>query len=366
MRFPAVVLFAVSLSINASLYAQGQQAVPDLAEQRLYFAQQPRLLYGCGLILAPWIGEDWSYDARGMDMIKDMGGTHTGANITWFDVEPEQGRWDFRYVDHQVETARERGLELVAYMGMTPEWALPGEARGREGVHHRYPAAEEYEEAFVDYCRTVARRYRGRIRYYRFWNEPNGCSWIKDGCGNADSYPLYTRWLKLWYTAMKAEDPDCVLAAGSIDYHDGVEKGYEYLEGIYREGGKDYFDAFAIHPYVKEGSTALHHRAIRDTRRVLAAHGDWNKPVWILEYAWSTTDETRKAHLIRQALGALNSPTYFYVTVATYLSLSDPAGEPGYGLCERDLTPRPSYHAFKAFPKIRPSRTPASDRRALE
>jgi hypothetical protein len=192
-----------------------------------------------------------------------------------------------------------------------------------------------------------------QIKYYHFWNEPNGCSWVKDGCANGDGYALYTKWLKIWYTAMKSGDPDCVLAAGNLDYHDGVAEGYAYLEGMYREGAKDHFDAVAIHPYDKKNTGAFHLRAIRDTRRVLVAHGDWDKGIWITEYGWCTPDETLKARLMTRALAELNSPAFFYVTVACYLSLTDPPGEKGYGLCDKDLKPRPAYNAFKMFTQSR-------------
>jgi len=319
-----------------------------VAKQRAFFARQPRLLYGCGLIPSVWLGRERSFDEQGMRLIKRMGGSHFGMNISWPDVEPSPEQWRFDYTDWLVRAGRDQGLEPFVVMGFTPNWALPEEAKGRRRINHRYPPADEYEEAFINYCDTVAERYRGKIKYYQFWNEPNGCSWVNDGCRNSDSYPLYTRWLKTWYTAMKSKDPDCVLAAGRIDYHEGVTEGYKYLEGMYREGAGDYFDAFCIHPYHKHGGT-LHHQAIRDTRRVMVENGDWDKGIWVTEYGWDMDDESHKARLLQQTLTELTNPAYFYVTAAVYLSLTDPPGEKGYGLCEEDLRPRPSYETFKMF-----------------
>jgi len=348
---PIVVLVFVPAAGFAASQTGPTANPPPLAEQRAFFARKPRHLYGCGIIPGHWIGKDASYDAQCMDRIKAMGGTSTGVSLAWPDVERERSKWTFDIADQHVKLARERGLELLAYMGSTPDWALPPEAKGKPRINHRYPPADEYRDVFVEYCRRVARRYRGKIRYYQFWNEPNGCSWIRENCRNADGYALYTRWLKIWYVAVKTEDPDCVLAAGGLDYHEGVAKGYEYLEGMYREGAKGFFDAFAIHPYDKRGKTPLHYRAIRDTRRVMVEHGDWDKDLWVTEYGLATDDEKHKADWIRAALRGLNSPEFFYVTHASYLSLTDPPGERGYGLCENDLTPRASYEAFRLFPK---------------
>lgn len=332
----------------------GVQAQPAPEREDDPVVKQPRYLYGCGIIWADWIwpGDEskWGYDGKSMDMIKEMGGTSVPINIPWFNVERERGEWYFDYVDHQVAEAEKRGLAMFAYMGLTPDWALPPEApRGVTGIGYRFPPPDELEEQFAEYCRRVARRYKGRIQHYQFWNEPNGCSWVKDGCGNMDGYPLYTRWLKVWYRAMKSEDPDAILGAAGLDYHAGVREGYRYIEGMYREGAKDYFDAMSIHPY--DGDGIMHLQAIRDTRRVMVEHGDGHKGIWISEWGWNTTDEPLKARRIRAALQLLERPEFHYVTMGNYLSITDPTGEPGYGLCDRDLTPRLSYHAFRNYRK---------------
>lgn len=358
MRRHAVELVTVLLIAcgcwPAQAMAQGTRSdVPTLAEQRAFFKDQPKFLYGCDLILAGWIGKPREYDEQGMRMLTEMGASHLAINIGWVDVERTRGEFDFDYLDFLVDAAAQYKLEVMAMMTGTPDWALPAEGRGKKNVGHRYPPADEHEQAFVAFCKKVAQRYRGKIKYYHFWNEPNGCSWVNDGCANGDGYALYTRWLKIWYTALKSEDPELVLAAGNLDYHDGVTEGYKYLEGMYREGAKGYFDAIAIHPYDKKNTGAFNLRGIRDTRRVLVEHGDWDKGIWFTEYGWSTSDEALKARLLRRALGELNSPSLYYVTVACYLSLTDPQGEKGYGLCDKDLKPRPAYATFKAFTQAR-------------
>ena len=354
-RFVLAAILMTAPSLGAAAGAQSEKPAPELkteADFRTHFAKQPRYLYGCGIIWAKWLWGDnkakWAYDGRCMSMIKSMGGTNVPINIPWIDVETRPGQWTFEYVDHQVREAEKRNLPMFAYTGLTPDWALPPEApKGMPGIGSRFPPPDEKKEEFITYCHKVAKRYKGRIKHYQFWNEPNGCSWVNDNCGNGDQYALYTKWLKIWYTAMKEGDPDCILGAGAIDYHEGVAKGYEYLEGMYRLGAKGHFDAFNIHPYDKQGT--LHHRAIEDTRRVMVAHGDGYKGIWISEYGWPLQDEDEKARRLTQSLTELSDPKYYYVTMANYLSLSDPAGEQYYGLCDRDLKPRKSYLAFKQF-----------------
>lgn len=314
-------------------------------------------IYGCGITWGKWLGladdRAKAFDRLSMDRIKAMGGTNVPANFAWIDIEPRPGEFHWDYVDHQVREANRRGLEIFAYSGLTPDWALPPEAPKTPGIGYRFPPGDEYTAHFERFFETLARRYRGRVKYYEFWNEPNGCSWINDGCANGHMAHTYVPWLKRWYAAMKRGDPGCVLAVGGLDYHAGVKEGWRYLEDIYLHGGGEHFDAVAIHPY----GAPLHWKAIRDTYRCLVRHGDGHKKLWLNEYGWNTRDEARKAGNLREVLRELSRPKWRMVFQASYLVLTDlpeASDETGhdFGLCSRDrqaltITPRESYLSFR-------------------
>lgn len=302
------------------------------------------LLFGAGMIWAAWLNVDKEYDLRQMDALKSIGGTLTSATFDWVDREPERGKWDWSYPDHAVAAAQKRGLRQFGYVGNTAKWALP------EGVppehSYRHPPRDDCEKEFRIYCRSVAERYKGRVEMFQFWNEPNGCSWIRDGCANGDMYESYTRWLKIAYEELKKGNPKCIVAAGALDYNEGVTEGYRYIEGMYRCGAKGYFDAISIHPYSKDG---LHWKAVSDTYRVMKENGDGHKGVWITEYGWADSKGEEPAQKLREVLSRLLTPEYSYVTLANYLCITDlpiPNTEQ-YGLFDRSLKPRPIALAFK-------------------
>lgn len=343
LRF--ILVTALFLSMCACVAADSAETPqPGESTPRV---KQDRHLFGCGVIWSVWFGkEDREWDRRSLKTLHDMGATSVGVSIPWNTVEPKEGQWAWDYVDHQVDEALRNGLEPFAYMGLTPDWALPDYApKNQHGIGWRYPPPDDREAQFIAYCSAVAKRYKGKVRYYQFWNEPNGCSWVRDGCGNMDGFPLYTRWLKVWYKAMKSENPDCVLGMGSIDYHSGVARGYEWIEGVYREGGRGYFDAISIHPYEKKET--LHWRGIEDTRRVMVEHGDGDKGIWLTEYGWNTRNEEIKARKLTETFERLTRPEYHYVTAANYLTLTDLPNDDPYGLCDNEFKPRAGFHAFK-------------------
>jgi len=317
---------------------------------------EPRpFLYGCSVYWGEWYGltgeEARAWNTACFDALVRMGATSVSVmGSGWHDIERVPGTYNWETMDWSVEAARSRGLVVFAYTGLTPEWALPPVAKGK-GWNHRFPPEEEFAPQFEQYCEALARRYRGKITYYEFWNEENGCGWIREGCRNSEMAATYVPWLKRWYRAMKRGDPDCVLALGGLDYHSGVEQGYLYLDAVYDAGGGDFFDHVAIHPY----GEPLHWRGVRDIYGSLVRHGQGYKRVWINEYGWNLADEETKSRYLAEVLDRLARPEYRFVFHACYVSLTDlERGRHDFGLCDGagDLlgpSPRPSFETFAAF-----------------
>lgn len=311
------------------------------------------LIFGCGLIYARWVNRPWSYDGQSMDRIVEMGGTRTSASFDWVDIEPQPGVWAWDYMDHVVAEGQARGLVQFAYIGNTAIWALPP---GVPPEHsYRHPPDESKVAEFQNFCRQVASRYRGKINHYMFWNEPNGCSWVNDGCANSNGYPLYVRWLKRAYVALKEGNPDCKVAAGMLDYNEGVTQGWQYVAGMYAEGAKGYFDAISIHPYAAAG---IHWNAIRDTRAVMVQNGDGHKSIWIDEYGWPNSGAADAPGKLTAFFNEITKPQYHYVYTANYLVITDLPGTTQYGLCDRNLNRRPIWYAFRDYPKNIATNTP--------
>jgi PKD repeat protein len=313
---------------------------------------QPRpYLFSMGRFTAAWANRPWSYDQQIWDHMVTIGATMSGTGLAWCDAEPVEGQynWDsIGYADFCVDEMRARGIEPAFFVGLTPQWAklYPNLEP------HRTPPREDCVQQFMDFHRFVADRYKGRVKYYFFWNEPNGCSWINDGCGNANSYPLYTQWLIRCSQAIKEADPDAKIIGGNLDYNAGVTHGYEYVQGMYSNGAGPYIDGIAIHPY--DGNGTIYWQALTDTRNVMVANGDAAKGIWINEFGWNTTDYQSTADKLTQVLTELKKPQWSFVVMANYLVLNDGKGVENYGLMDADLNPRAGYYAFRDFDKTWP------------
>jgi len=326
-------------------------AVLVLSLSSLVMAQPRPFLFGMGRYTAAWAGKPLSYDQAIWDHMVTIGATISGTGLAWCDGEPVEGEYNWSaidYADFCVDEMLARGIEPTFFVGLTPQWAK----LHPELEPHRTPPREDCVTQFMDFHRFVANRYAGRVKYYCFWNEPNGCSWINDGCSNSDSYPLYTQWLIRCSQAIKDEDPNAKIVAANIDYHSGVAHGYQYIQGMYTQGAGPYFDIISIHPY--DWSGTIHWQAVTDTRNVMVANGDADKPIWISEYGWNSTDYQLTADKMVQVLTELKKPEWSFVEQANYLVLNDGSGVENYGLMNANLIPRVGYYAFRDFDKSFP------------
>ena len=91
----------------------------------------------------------------------------------WAKLEPEKGRWDFAWLDRQVNWLIEHGLEpLLETSYGNPAYPGGGGASLSDGLPH----GEEALKAWDNYVEQLARHYP-QVRNWACWNEPNN---IKD------------------------------------------------------------------------------------------------------------------------------------------------------------------------------------------
>ena len=342
--------------------AVGEAARPDEGERPLVFGVNR--VGDAALLYSPP-----DYIEHMYRRVAEAGGTCVRLTASPQDIEAVRGQRDWREFDRDLELALKYGQEPMALIVNTPAWASPtGEAT------HLYPYKTELLPEFGDYCTELARRTRGKVRYFQLWNEQNGCSWhFHDGFNHADEYlPV----LKVCYDALKKGNPDCDLSLGSLDDAQGYAR--IFMTKTYEEKKKQavqdpIFDAVSSHPY--SVYPAIMRAKLDVVGSIMAAHGDGSKPLWITEYGWHTGHmalEEQAAH-VAKFLKAFAQPAWDDLQVAIYLSIADYEGRTtGFGLTDANLRPRPAFYAFQgaerfgAFPpyQIEPTWT-ADDELAI-
>ena len=278
-------------------------------------------------------------------------------DLGWPSLEPRRrkvSRWHVRLADRCVNLARSQGMDVLATILWTPDWANGG--RGATAPPTRIAD-------FAWFSRWAARHFRGRVAAWEIWNEPNDKAFWRG------SVRRYVRLLRAAYPAIKKGDPNAaVVFGGTVHNDDG------YLRAAYRAGARGAFDVMATHAYqgvadappetADTGDPWLltHVSAVHE---LMTRHGDGGKPIWFTEFGWSAHDnrpdlppwrrgvsaEAQAAYLTRAF--SLIGRQYPYVAKAFWYKDAARPGEDevdsGYGLLKMDLSPRPAYWALKAL-----------------
>jgi len=225
------------------------------------------------------VADGTAYFNRELPLMRAVGAQVVRVEFPWALIEPRRNRFDWRRADAIVQAARRVHLALQPVLVYSPPWAAPGA--------NSPPAAT----AFSGFARALARRYRGRIRTYELWNEPDLQRYWS---GTERQY--VQRILIPGYRAIRSGDPHARVVLGGPSKAD-----HDWLEGIYRYGGGKAFDIAAFHDYASGPFVISDARVVAS---VLADHGQRAKPIWLGEYGYPDSDPSspHQIPLIEQVL----------------------------------------------------------------
>ena len=203
------------------------------------------------------------------------------AYVAWPYLEPKRGEWDFKRLDKYVVMAELTGVDILLPLGLTPRWAStrPDE----KSSYSPGNAAEPYNmEGWRNFVRTVARRYKGRIRLFEFWNEPN-IPWNPQGGFFSGSVESAVALAREAYTVLKEVDANNRFAAPAAT---GGGAHLDWLDRYLAAGGKQYLDVLSYHFYVAERAPEAMLPLVKKVREITSRHGLGDKPLWNTEAGW--------------------------------------------------------------------------------
>lgn len=226
----------------------------------------------------------------------------------WRDIEGAgKNQFDWERPDRIVDQVQQHGLNLIVRVDNQPAWA----GGGFPGI-----GPPDNLQDYADFLYILADRYKGRVRAYQIWNEPN----LAREWGEKPPDPAgYTEMLKVAYQAVKRADPDAmVISAGMAPtsrWDNVAMPDSEFIKGMYDAGAKPYFDVMGVHgagykvspetdPAVVAKDPVLYNndpspeerrriycfRRVEDIRQIMVNYGDADKQIALLEFGW-TSDE---------------------------------------------------------------------------
>ena len=182
---------------------------------------------------------------------------------TWATQQPTPDQWDTRALHAAVRRMEAHDLRYQSILFAAPQWAA-------ERPGWSAPPVERMD-VWAEYVRCLVTEFRGHIRYWEVWNEPD-LMWPE---ATRHSGEHYVTLLKAAYEAAKTADPDCVVLGLS---HAGYE---EWLDRVGALGAGQWMDGTTIHSYAPPPDFVAH---IERRQALLARHGLDRKPLWINEF----------------------------------------------------------------------------------
>ncbi|MHB0857526.1 MAG: cellulase family glycosylhydrolase [Anaerolineae bacterium] len=322
---------------------------------------------------------------RGMALIADAGFHWIRQEFPWEDIEiagkgdyvdPTWGGSTWAKYDRIVDLAERHGLEVIARLDNPPAWSRAvGNADG-----WTLAPPDDYED-YGDFVYAVVSRYRGRIRYYQIWNEPN----IFPEWGDQPADPEgYVRLLQIAYRRAKEADPDAVIICAGLaqtteetppEFGPRNVSDLVYLERMYAAGVQGYFDVMGAMVYglwtgpydLRTSRDRTNFSRVALLREIMVRHGDGDKAIWATEIGWNATPdgfvgplpygrvtEAQRAEYAVQAYQRA-AEEWPWMGVMNYWFLRRPSDSEKnqswyyFRMLEDDFTPLPVYDAVKAL-----------------
>ncbi|GIK37438.1 MAG: hypothetical protein BroJett011_12710 [Chloroflexota bacterium] len=241
-----------------------------------------------------------------------LGFTWVKLQMPWKDVEPSPGNYNWGLWDEIINAYSANGIQVLLSIPKAPDWARPpDDDKSVEG-----PPQDPGQ--YAGFVARVADRYRGKVQAIEIWNEQN--LWYEAGGAGRINPANYVQLLQLSYQAIKAANPDMIVVSGALtpagSVGDLAVDDLDYLNQMYANGVKGFFDALGAHPSgyncpangdwrTVQDPTAVnfhgpfnnrHHSwcfrgTLEGYREVMVAHGDGQKAIVPTEFGWAVSGQ---------------------------------------------------------------------------
>jgi hypothetical protein len=297
--------------------------------------------------------------------LRALGVAWIRLDFDWSLIQPKsESQYDLTAHDTLVKAMTAAGIQVLAILDYTPAWANGGQKS------KFYPPTKA--SSYAGYAEYLVTHYAPMgVHAWEIWNEPNLAQFWSPAPNPAD----YTALLKAAYPAIHKADPNATVLTAGLSQPGNTTttmSALNFLQAIYGNGGKGYFDAVADHPYdapympsdANSGNTW--NKLVKSTPSflsIMTANGDAAKSIWLTEYGAPTSgtgviviSEEAQAQMLTQAYQIVSTARwagplflYNYKDYCAYGSSADV--ECFFGIYRSDGARKPAYGAYQLAPQ---------------
>lgn len=236
--------------------------------------------------------------ARDFEILRETGTKLLRVGIGWDGIEEKPGEYKWRHWDEVVDTAQREGVTLLPYVCYTPEWATGARRDGwREPPRNL--------DRFGKFMSVIASRYRGTVRSWELWNEPDNRDYWRG------SPKQFARMFTAAARAVRKADPHAVVVLGGLA-HGPDSSFFNAITANRRLSG--YFDVLNFHGYFETWDSTPAEEYLDRINGYAAAVGsaspDRTPDMWLAEFGYSSGKVARKAGATGSAVTDFHSPEF--------------------------------------------------------
>ena len=324
--------------------------------------------------------------AADFDVLRRTGTKLLRFGVGWDGIEQSPGKYDWKLLDEIVATAEREGVTVLPYVCYTPEWAGRG---GRDSW--REPPRNL--ERFGSFMHALASRYRGKVKSWELWNEPDNRDYWRG------TPKQFAAMFKSGSQAVRRADPEAVIVLGGLTQ---PTRSAFFQAVLNRHGLGQSFDVLNFHTYLEtwdnDRAEELPRRVEDYARGLQRGNPDARRrDIWLAEFGYSSlpprgrrvSEWVRAGHAHEhtadfQAVALLRQ--HFLAVAAGQLSLSawfrirDLAAGEGvigddnnrhFGLVDVAGAPKPAFEAMRLWNQlmlqpVRTVRSPGNEQPASD
>ncbi len=284
------------------------------------------------------------------------------VTFRWNEIQPNgPDEWNVVPIsDGQLAAELSAGRQVVGLLVTTPGWATdlgigPGVPQGL------YLPADDSNNLWANFVRTIVARYAGRIDHWIVWNEPDisdtqHMSW---GGSVADFVQL----LRVAYSVAKETNPNAVIHMAAVTHWWNEHWFGQFLDALVADpnaaANDYYFDAATLHIYFQPETVydlTAHYYRLMHNRGI-------HKPIWIAETnaapsndpAWPVPNAQFNVSLEEQSIFLIQAFSLGLAAGAERIAVykmadteTDRAANPEpFGLVRLDGSRRPAFTAYQ-------------------
>lgn len=243
------------------------------------------------------------------------------------------------FMDNILQVAEALHISILPTIWSTPPWAAPAKQKPPKDISD-----------WSDFITYVVNRYKDKIKFWQFWNEPTYPDYWK---GTDEEFVELT---KAGYQAAKAIDPTCkIVLGGSAAFPCAHLEDVHSLKALYEAGVKDWFDILALHLYTGSASPDIGAdwcpggiaAMVKNVRGYIESHVDYGREIWCTEFGYKTSEvglENQAAYTVL----ACNLMKENDIAKMFYFDFWDEQFDWSL-VSDLSLTPKPVYGALREY-----------------